>query len=223
MNTIKTLALILINFNFALHAAENLNLLEYYPEFEATMGIINKLHTLVNQTDIGVKSPTTMRNGSLILQCEHNWNMTNRGLVAYFEKDYPTHLYTPFGDVMLFWLTENVQSWETVTEKFKQTCILQKEPFTENRFKHQNAYRVSAVNNAQIIQTQNIIKSNQERKAMLAACIAHYLENRGTLTELENLGERKKRMLEQRQAIAAQESHPIWPLSILLNMFDLSS
>lgn len=180
------------------------NSLPFYAEFRATLGIVEKLHLLVNETKIDVKSVTSIKTikecdgtmkMSLSCECYPDRNSTDQGLIAYFEEGHLTKVYTPFGSWLIFWRTLTDTQWNPVLEEFKTHCQLDKKPFTDKSgIKHEDAFAVLSLDDQSLPQALKIVQGDQSRKTILTQCIEKYLNDGGTLTELESLGKRKKRL-----------------------------
>jgi len=188
-----TLLALTLYFYIPLHSTEDTYAVAYYQEFLATMHIASSLYELVNETDIDVKSATSIKDEKVFLQSNPDWNTTDQGLIAYFEEDHLTRLFTPFGDWMVFWHTLADKKWDHVTEKFKETCTLDQNPLVTQSGKVDDSYAVLSVNYECLPKPTKIMQGNQDRKVMLIACIAKYLHDGGTVTNLESLDKRKKR------------------------------
>ncbi len=188
-----------------LHGAEASDVPTFYAEFCGLMSITKRLHTLVNQTDIDVKAATNLKDKNLIFSCHHEWNTTDQGLVAYFEHEHLTTVYSPFGRWMVFWATKKDKKWDSVLTKFKETCTLDESPFAKRGFEFRNTCQVTSIDNKTLPITSEIMQGNQKRRKLLDACIAKYLNDGGTLIELETLGKRKKRLQAQERA---REANP---------------
>ncbi len=193
-------------------ATESSQLPDYYDEFKAAMNITNTLYALVNETDMDVKSAMQIKDNSLHLLCDPHWNTTDQGLVLYFEEKHPTKLYTPFGSLMIFWLTQKDEKWKTVLDEFKKSCALKEPTFNEN------AHLIISVNNEKLPMPEKIQQGDQKRKRLLEDCVEKFLKDGGTLTELKSLNARKRELARPRKSL---KRLTIW--DILFRPFDLSS
>ncbi|MBY0110370.1 MAG: hypothetical protein K2X90_04640 [Candidatus Babeliaceae bacterium] len=207
-----SMLMLVLSFIGVMQATESSEEPHYYKEFNAAMHIANTLYALVNKTDIDVKGAMQIKNGSLQLLCDPSWNTTDQGLVLYFEEKHPTKLYTPFGSLMLFWFTEEDKKWDCVLGEFKESCVLKEPTFNEN------ARAIISMCNEELPVTQKIVQGNQKRTDMLTACITKFLKSGGTLTKLESLDARKKKLAHTRKQLK-----PLTIFDMLFRPFDLSS